>query len=124
MLKQLLELKHCREEGIRRSIRSLDLRKAELTERRLELLERRRVLATEREALFDPHTLLEPDAFQKLKHKLARLYDEEKSIAAQFESVRNAIVECETTRDEKQISLHQNLRGQEKLSYLIENSHD
>ncbi|KLU21495.1 hypothetical protein EOS_35580 [Caballeronia mineralivorans PML1(12)] len=120
MLDQLLAVKACREVGIRSRIASIDRQEKECIERRVRLFDRQQELRAERAALFKGAPVVGPDAFQRLKRSLAALYEEECTVIAEVNAIREDLITCKAERENRFVELRQNLRSQEKLTILLE----
>lgn len=118
-LNELLKLKLIRERGLRYKLSTIDRREAALTEERRRSLESQVELRVERDALFTSQRVVEPGTFKTLKYQLARLYEQDRAAGERVVEIHADLQGCEEERRTRTAELNRNLRGQEKLTYLL-----
>ncbi|TCK32010.1 hypothetical protein B0G84_9138 [Paraburkholderia sp. BL8N3] len=118
-LNELLKLKLIRERGLRYKLSAIDRREAALTDERRRSLKSQAELRVERDALFTSQPVVEPGTFKTLKYQLARLYEQDRAADERVVEIHADLQEGEEDRRARTAELNRNLRGQEKLTYLL-----
>lgn len=120
MLDQLRTIKTCREGVLRHRARRIE---ADMRECRQQSDTRRTEQADLRaqwRAASQTEHAVDPRDFHKLKRQFADFYRQEQQLQAALRQLAEQIADCQAEAARTARALKENLRGQEKLSALIE----